>query len=84
MHRHSTRLLKSAFVHMRLSFAPGFSDGMDWTSSIVHLALNSHNHGFKDMLVTVESMPERAGQGIEAFQSGIESFLSEPCTALEI
>jgi hypothetical protein len=68
---------------MCLSFTLGFLDGKDWTS-IVHLTLNSHNHGFKEMLVTVESMPKRAGQGIEAFQSRFESFLSEPCTALEI
>jgi hypothetical protein len=53
---------------MCLSFALGFLDGKEWTS-IVHLTLNSHNHGFKAMLVTVESMPKRARWGIEAFQS---------------
>jgi hypothetical protein len=68
---------------MYLTFTLGVLDGKDWTS-IVHLILDSHNNGFKHMLVSVESMPKSAGKGIEAFQLPIESFLSEPCTALEI
>jgi hypothetical protein len=55
----------------------------DWRA-VVHLVLYCDDNSLKREFVFVPSMCESAGQYFEAPEPTIESFLAEPCSALEV
>ena len=71
------------FLYMLTYYLIQKSYTEDWRA-VVHLVLYCNDNSLKREFVFVPSMCESVGKYFEAPEPTIESFLAEPCSALEV